>query len=84
MSLSSYDEARPWAKAIKQKVVSREMPPWLADPKFGKFRNDRSLTQQQIDTIVAWADAGAPKGDDKDLPPVPDSPTPGYTARPIM
>src|SRR5688572_17986895 len=50
MSLLSYQDARPWAKAIKQKVVSREMPPWYADPHFSdvKFRNDRRLTAQQI------------------------------------
>jgi hypothetical protein len=74
MSLLSYQDARPWAKAIKQKVVSREMPPWYADPHFSdvKFRNDRRLTAQQIDTISRWADAGAPKGDDADMPKVPD------------
>jgi hypothetical protein len=74
MSLLSYAEVRPWARAIKQKVVSREMPPWHADPRFSpvKFRNDRSLTQAEIDRIVAWVDGGAPKGDDSDMPPVPE------------
>src|SRR5262245_21470051 len=62
MSLLTYDQARPWAKAIKRKVVAREMPPWGADPKFGKFKDDPSLTPQQINTIAAWADGGAPKG----------------------
>jgi len=62
MSLLSYQDARPWAKAIKAKVVAREMPPWFADPHYGKFKNDRSLTPQQIDTISAWVDAGAPQG----------------------
>ena len=58
MSLISYDEARPWAKAIKTKVVAREMPPWLADPRYGKFANDRSLTQTDIDTIAGgWMPA---------------------------
>jgi mono/diheme cytochrome c family protein len=72
MSLLSYEDARPWAKAIKAKVVSREMPPWGADPAQSlKMRNDTSLTQEQIDTIVAWVDAGAPKGDVQDMPPAP-------------
>ena len=70
MTLTSYDDVRPWAKVIKSKVVSREMPPWGADPAHSlKMRNDRSLTQAQIDTIVAWVDGGAPKGSDADLPP---------------
>ena len=63
MSLLSYKEARPWARAIKEKVASREMPPWLADPRFGTFRGDRRLTQDEVNTIVAWADGGAPRGD---------------------
>jgi mono/diheme cytochrome c family protein len=71
MSLMTFDDARPWARSIKQRVVSRAMPPWGADPAHGTFKNDPSLTQKQIDTIVAWVDAGAPKGDDKDLPPTP-------------
>src|SRR3954454_19738364 len=65
MTLTSYEDVRPWAKVIKNKVVAREMPPWGADPAHSlKMRNDRSLTQTQIDTIVAWADGGAPKGSD--------------------
>ena len=71
MSLVSYDEVRPWAKAIRKKVVAREMPPWGADPHFGKFKDDRSLTDAQIATITSWVDAGSPKGVDADLPPVP-------------
>jgi hypothetical protein len=71
MSLLSYEEVRPWAKAIRQRVVRREMPPWFADPAHGRFVNDASLPQAEIDTIAAWVDRGAPKGDDKDLPPVP-------------
>jgi hypothetical protein len=62
MSLLSYQEARPWAKAIKEKVRAREMPPWFADPRFGHFTNDKSLTQAEVDTIAAWVDAGAPQG----------------------
>jgi mono/diheme cytochrome c family protein len=74
MSLLSYEETRPWAKAIKAKVVSGEMPPWHADPDFSslKFRNDRSLTKAQIATIAAWVDAGAPKGNDADMPKKPE------------
>jgi mono/diheme cytochrome c family protein len=68
MSLISYDEVRPWAKAIRLKVANREMPPWGADPRYGTFKDDRSLTSEQIDTIVKWVDAGAPKGRDADLP----------------
>jgi len=71
MSLLSYKEVRPWAKAIREKVLEHSMPPWLADPAYGHFSNDRRLTQKEIDTIVAWVDAGAPAGDDNDLPPVP-------------
>jgi mono/diheme cytochrome c family protein len=71
MALSSYKEVRPWAKSIREKVVSREMPPWYADPNHGKFANDRSLTPQQVETIRAWVEAGAPEGDPKDLPAAP-------------
>ena len=49
--LLTYKEARPWAKAIKGNVLSRNMPPWFADPKFGKFSNDRSLTEAEINTL---------------------------------
>jgi mono/diheme cytochrome c family protein len=70
--LLSYEMARPWAKAIREKVLAREMPPWPADPNGKeKFRNDRRLNQQDIDTLVAWVNAGAPKGNDADLPPMP-------------
>jgi hypothetical protein len=71
MSLLSYADVRPWAKSIRKKVTSREMPPWGADPHYGKFKDDRSLSDAQIQTIAAWVDAGAPKGRDEDLPPVP-------------
>ena len=71
MSLLSYKDARPWARSIKEKVATREMPPWHADPHFGQFSNDRRLKQSEIDTIVSWVDAGAPEGNPKDLPPAP-------------
>lgn len=71
MSLMNYQEARPWAKSIREQVVKRTMPPWTADPKVGQWANDARLSQKEIDTIVAWVEAGAPKGDDKDLPVAP-------------
>jgi hypothetical protein len=68
-SLLTYEQARPWAKAIKSAVLTKKMPPWLADPAFGTFANDASLSHSDIDTLVAWVDAGAPLGDPKDMPP---------------
>jgi hypothetical protein len=68
MSLLSYNEARPWAKAIKAAVVTQKMPPWFADPKVGHFANDRRLSDAQIKTLTAWVDNGAPEGDAKDKP----------------
>jgi hypothetical protein len=74
VSFLSYDTARPWAKAIKEKVLMREMPPWPADPhKSLKFRDDPRLSQEDIHTLVAWVDAGAPKGNEADLPLTPKS-----------
>ena len=63
--------AGPWARSIKDRVAARQMPPWHIDKTIGiqQFQNDRSLTDEQIDTIVSWVDAGAPKGDPKDMPP---------------
>jgi hypothetical protein len=70
MSLVTFEEARPWARSTKQRVADRQMPPWHIDKTIGiqQFKNDRSLSDKQIDTIVAWVDAGAPKGDPKDMP----------------
>jgi hypothetical protein len=70
MSLVTYEDVRPWLRSIKARVVGREMPPWHVDKTVGiqKFINDRSLTDAQIDTIVRWIDAGAPRGDAKDMP----------------
>jgi hypothetical protein len=72
MSLVTYEEARPWAKSIRQRVITHQMPPWHIDPTVGvqKFKNDMSLSQAQIDTLVSWVDAGAPMGDIKDMPPL--------------
>ena len=71
MSLISYQEVRPWAKAIRERVITRNMPPWHLDKTVGiqKFSNDRSLSDDQIATIVRWVDSGAPMGDPKDMPP---------------
>src|SRR5580698_7745850 len=71
MSLMSYTDARPWARAIKVQVATRTMPPWHAEGEAGKWRNDRRLSQAEIDKIVAWVDAGAPRGDDSDMPVAP-------------
>ena len=68
-SLLTYEQARPWARAMKEAVLLKKMPPWFADPHYGKFSNDRSLAQKDVDTLVAWADGGTPLGDPKDLPP---------------
>src|ERR1700730_18028202 len=71
MSLLTYEDARPWAKSIKLKVVAREMPPWYIDKNVGvrHFKNDVSLSDLEIATIVQWADSGAPKGNPADMPP---------------
>jgi len=68
MPLLDYAGARPWAKAIKQVVLTRKMPPWFADPHFGKFSNDATVPDSDIQTIVAWVDAGAPEGDPETAP----------------
>src|SRR5437660_9962580 len=62
MSLLSYKDTRPWAKAIKTAVTMRKMPPWFADPKYGHFTNDSSLKQSEIDTLAKRADSGAAEG----------------------
>ncbi|MBZ5559562.1 MAG: heme-binding domain-containing protein [Acidobacteriia bacterium] len=70
MSLLTYQDARPWARSIKQKVTAREMPPWYIDRHVGitKFKDDPSLSEAEIATIVAWVDQGAPAGSARDLP----------------
>jgi hypothetical protein len=70
MALTSYNEVRPWAKAVKERVLTRTMPPWFADPRHGEFKNDRRLSKQEMDTIAAWVAVGAPEGDPGDLPPI--------------
>jgi hypothetical protein len=70
MSLVTYEDARPWARSIRSRVSERQMPPWHIDKTVGiqEFKNDRSLSDDQITTIVKWIDQGAPKGDPKDAP----------------
>ncbi len=68
MSLMNYKEVRPWAKAIKSAILTKKMPPWYADPHFGKFSNERKLSENDIQTLVAWADNGAPEGNSGDAP----------------
>jgi hypothetical protein len=70
MSLRTYEESRPWARSIRARVQSREMPPWHIDKTVGiqQFKNDRSLSDDQIATVLAWVDQGAVKGDPKDMP----------------
>ena len=69
MSLLSYQEARPFARAIKAAVVQKKMPPWFSNPKDGHFANEKFLTPAEIDTLSAWADSGAPEGNVNDAPP---------------
>ena len=71
MSLVTYEQARPWARAIRERVITRNMPPWHLDKTVGiqHFANDRSLTDKEIDTIVQWVNGGAPQGNPKDMPP---------------
>jgi hypothetical protein len=71
MSLITYRDVRPWVASIRDKVSKRIMPPWHADARYGSFRNDRSLSTSQIDTVVRWVDSGAPEGDRNDLPAAP-------------
>ena len=68
MPFLTYAGTRPWAKAIREQVVARKMPPWFADSNYGHFANDRSLSQMEIDTLAAWVNSGAPAGDPKDAP----------------
>jgi len=68
MPLVTYEQARPWASQIAHTVEMKMMPPWLADPRYGHFANDASLTEQQIATISQWAAVGAPAGDAHDAP----------------
>src|SRR5580704_11697437 len=81
-SLATYNDARPWAKAIGEEVLERRMPPWGAVKGFGDFRDDQSLTPEQLELIVDWEEGGAPEGEPKDLPPPVSASTPPAPARP--
>ncbi len=72
MSLTSYEETRPWVKSIKKSVSEKTMPPWMADPHFGKFTNDISLNEKEIATLVKWAEQGAPQGNPAEMPKMPE------------
>ncbi len=72
-SLATYNEARPWAKAIKEEILERRMPPWGAVKGFGNFRDDQGLTQEQIELIADWVEGGAPEGNPALLPKLPGS-----------
>jgi peroxiredoxin len=78
MPLLTYDDVRNWSAMIEEVVKQRRMPPWHADPRYGKFSNDRSLTEKERETLLAWLDNGAPKGRDEDLP-APREFVPGWT-----
>ncbi|MBI3734994.1 hypothetical protein HY256_00575 [Candidatus Sumerlaeota bacterium] len=69
MAMMTYDETRPWAKSIREQVSAKRMPPWPAAPADHPFANDRSLSENEIATLTHWVDAGAPKGEDSDMPP---------------
>jgi hypothetical protein len=71
MALITYDEARPWAKANKEQVLNRQMPPWGAVKGFGDFRDDPSLTQDEMNRIAEWVEGGAPEGEAIYLPTAP-------------
>ena len=67
-SMLTYRDARPWAKAMKEAVLTKKMPPWFADPAYGHFSNDRRLPPEEVNTLVSWVDQGAAEGDPKDAP----------------
>ena len=68
----TYREARPWAEALKQQVLERRMPPWNAVKGFGEFKDDRGLTQEDLEVIAEWVDGGGPEGNPALMPPPPD------------
>ena len=76
MPLLTYEEARPWAKAIRDEVLNRRMPPWDAVKGVGQFHDDPSLSLPEMDLLVNWVEGGAPEGDPVYLPPVPPVPAP--------
>jgi hypothetical protein len=83
MSFLTYKDTKPWAKAIRAAVLTRQMPPWFADPAYGHFANDRTLSDSTIKTLVAWADSGSLEGDAKDAPAAVNFPE-GWSIQPDM
>jgi hypothetical protein len=79
VTLADYGSARPWAKAIRDEVLARRMPPWGAVKGFGEFQDDPSMTQDEINRIAEWVEGGAPEGDIRFLPP----PPPRTIAQPV-
>ncbi len=75
-SLITYQDARPWAKAIKEETLERRMPPWGAVKGFGEFRDDQGLSQEELELIAGWVEGGAPEGDLATLPKPPENPKP--------
>ncbi len=85
MSLADYREVRPWARSIARLVQSGDMPPWHADAMHrGQFRNERTLTPEEIETVVAWAKAGAPRGDGEDPKPAFETASGGWSIEPDL
>jgi hypothetical protein len=82
MSLLDYTSARPWARSIREAVLSRKMPPWFADPRYGHFSNDSRLNTREMETIKAWVDGGSLEGDRKDLPKAPEFQEGWYLGKP--
>jgi len=80
MSMLTYEEARPWAKAIREEVLERRMPPWGAVKGFGEFRDDASLTQEEILLLADWVEGGAPEGDPSLMPYPPEAQKPAAAA----
>jgi hypothetical protein len=84
MSFLTYQSTRPWAKSMKAAVVTRKMPPWFADPRFGHFANERTLKQSDIDILSQWADSEALEGDPKDAPVAVNWPAEGWEIQPDL
>lgn len=84
MSFLSYQEVRPWAQAIKAAVLTKKMPPWFADSRYGHFSNERKLSDGDIKTLVRWADSGAAEGNTKDKPAPREFSAEGWTIKPDL
>ena len=84
MSFLTYQDVRPWAQAIKSAVLTKKMPPWFADPRYGHFLNERKLSEAEIKTLIRWADTGAAEGNAKDRPALRDFPAEGWNMKPDL